>query len=265
MLATRIGLISNHRAWFSNMNESNETFLALKDQLAQFGFYYLVDILVTAIYIPTCFVSSILSVVCVLVFLQREFKLPMYAYLRLYTIANTILALVSIYSALTTPIQLIGFANSYAANFYVAYVYQPVMSLSYFFTTIVDLAMLMDRIALFVTPLKAVFCKHPYKLSALILVYCVCVDFPFFFLYMPKSARFQLNRTEFFTLYYVDYNDFGHSSAGRVVQYCQWAVRDILPVVLIFVCGLVSIALLKSHMKKKKTILRASWFFIFKF
>lgn len=242
-------------------NSTNDTenitheYATLRDQLAGFGFYYLTDILVTAIYIPTCFIGSFLSLICVVVFYQRDFKLPMYAYLRLYSIANTLLALVSIYSALTTPIQLFPFFNSQASNIYVSYVYEPIMSMCYFFTTVLDIAMLMDRIAIFVPKLKPVFCKHPYIVSAVIFVICLCIDFPFFFFYMPNSTLFQLNDTEYYRLYYVDYTSFGYSDAGRVVQYCQWALRDILPVVLIFICGVVSVALLKAHMRKKQRII----------
>lgn len=243
-------------------NETNTTtpieYLSLRDQLAMFGFYYLVDILVTAFYIPTCFIGSFLSIICVIVFYSREFKLPMYIYLRLYSIANTIIALVSIYSALTTPIQLIPWANSPAANYYVAYVYCPIMNLSYFFATVLDIAMLMDRIALFMPRLKPIFCNHPYKLSGVIFLICLVIDFPYFFFYLPASALFQLNSTEYYRLYYIDYTDFGHSDAGRITQYTQWVLRDILPVILIFICGVVSIGLLNAHMTKKKKILNLS-------
>lgn len=239
----------------STLNTSTAmTFLPLREQLAQFGFYYLVDILVTAIYIPTCFISSFLSIVCVFVFYAREFKLPMYAYLRLYSIANTTIALVSIYSALTTPIQLMPVWNMPSSNIYVAYVYEPIMNLSYFFTTVLDIAMLMDRIAIFVPRLKPVFCNHPYKLSACIFLFCLCIDFPFFFFYLPSSVLFQLNETEYYRLYFIDYTEFGYSNAGHIIQYCQWAIRDILPVVIIFICGLVSVGLLNSHMKKKQRL-----------
>lgn len=255
--------MSQNITWYNSSSMQNETtntteYLSLREQLAMFGFYYLVDILVTAFYIPSCFIGSFLSIVCVIVFYSREFKLPMYIYLRLYSIANTVIALVSIYSALTTPVQLISFANSPVANYYVAYVYCPIMNLSYFFATILDVAMLMDRIALFVPRLKPIFCNHPYKLSGVIFLYCLAVDFPYFFFYLPTSTLFQLNETEFYRLYYIDYTEFGHSDAGRIVQYTQWAVRDILPVILIFLCGLVSVALLKAHMKKKQKILNRS-------
>lgn len=241
----------------SNSTNSS-SYLPLSEQLAMFGFYYLVDILVTVIYIPTCFIGSFLSLVCVLVFYSREFKLPMYIYLRLYSIANTLIALVSIYSALTTPIQIISFANSSIANAYVAYVYCPIMNLSYFFATILDIAMLMDRIALFVPRLKPVFCNHPYKLSGLILLVCLAIDFPYFFFYMPKSVVLQLNATEFYRLHYVDYTEFGFSDTGRVIQYTQWIIRDILPVVLIFISAGVSVGFLNAHMKKKQKILNPS-------
>lgn len=239
---------------------SNTTFLPLSEQLGAFGFHYLVDILVTIFYIPSCFLGSLLSLVCILVFCSSDFKLPMFIYLRMYSLANTAIALVSIYSALTTPIQLISWANSSAANFYVAYVYCPIMNLSYFFATMIDIAMLMDRIALFVPRLKPLACNHPYKLSALVFVYCLAVDFPYFFFYLPTSVLFQLNETDYYRLYYIDYTEFGFSQAGHVIQYTQWVVRDILPVVAIFICGLVSVTLLKAHMNKKHTILNPSNF-----
>lgn len=234
---------------------STVVYLPLRDQMALNGYFYLAEIFVTIFYIPMSFIGLILSILCVVVFFKKEFKLPMYDYFRVYSISNCVICFVSIFNALTTPYQIISFANTYVAIVYSVYVFLPVGNLCYFFNTILDIAMILDRIGIFVPRMKLIFSSHPYKLSGLIFLVCTLIDAPYFFLWLPTSFELQLSDTDFYTVYSIDYTEFGYSKVGTIIVYIQYVLRDTLPTILIFIFSSISVVLLRSHLKKKSNLI----------
>lgn len=177
---------------FTNFSNDTSIYLSLSEQLAQHGDHIWLELLVIIFYIPACFIGTLLSAVSILIFYQKEFRLPMYSYLMVYSINMLFICIISIYSAITTPTQVISFANTYAANWYVSYIYLPCINLNYFFTTILNIVMTLDRIALFVPKLKKLYSINHYLVCAAILLMCFIFGFPVFYFYKPNSTLLKL-------------------------------------------------------------------------
>jgi hypothetical protein len=101
-----------------------------------------------------------------------------------------------------------------------------------------DLCILLDRISLFESRIKNTIKLSGYKISLIVFVIVVVVDFPFYFWATIYPATLKLNATTSYTLWLYKTSDFTNSELGSVLNDIATGLRE---KVVTFFCKLYSI------------------------
>jgi hypothetical protein len=188
---------------------------------------------------------------------SQFFSMPLYDYLRVYSLNGAIILLfTSSIGFCSTSYRLFAQANSKWANVYYIYLYVPVVNTGYFFTSVLDSLITLDRIACFKPQLKEHIKLSPYKASLVAYLVCALVNFPYFFVYKPISRQVPLNASQSFTLWSSGRTDFARSEQGTIVTCVVYALRDVLTMLMEIVLNVISLFYLKQYLKRKSTLLR---------
>lgn len=245
------------------MNEMNETsvnyttytYYDLEYLLRTYGSTWTLDILNLTVFTAVSVIGLILNLFGLVVFLDKsEFNIPLYQYIRVSLVANSILCLASVFNFLATSYRLIAWSNSYWTQAYYNYVYSCIINLSYFYVSVLDIVILLDRIANFDKRFKTWFKLSPYTICIVIFVICALIDSPYYFVFMPGSFTAYLDRNTTFTIWFANTTPFAQSPVGRIVNFTLCAVRDGLVMIIHIVLNIISIHMLKNHLRKKKRI-----------
>jgi hypothetical protein len=155
-------------------------FLPLDVWLVAFGSTWILDILNLYPYSILSILGIILSSFALAIFQDEEFNIPLYKYLRIYTtnsIVNCVLSLGNIFWSVR---RIIPWSNSYFTQVYALYVFLPFATMCYFFSSVLDILILLDRIGHFNKKLKGFMTMPVYKMCAIEFVFCFVFNFPTF-------------------------------------------------------------------------------------
>jgi hypothetical protein len=149
--------------------------------------------------------------------------------------------------------RLFPWGNSFWAQAYYDFVYGNVSSVFYFFGSMLDIVILIDRIANFNKKVKERLTNlSPYKVGAIVLVVCLVIDMPYFILYMPGEVVAQINATTTFTIWFSATTPLATSRIGAALIFVCYGLRDVGVVVIEVFLNLVSMFYLKQFLNKKK-------------
>ena len=112
-----------------------------------------------------------------------------YKYLRVYTLNTSICCVISMLAFYSYSPRYFEFALEYGARIYRCIILNFVGTTLYFFSNMLDVVISLERLSLFITPLKNFKHIQPYLLSAGILVVCTVLNLPTFFLMEPVTDR----------------------------------------------------------------------------
>jgi hypothetical protein len=124
--------------------------------------------------------------------------------------------------------------------------------LNYFFGSVVDIIILLDRIGHFDKRIKTCIKLPPYLICIIAFFGCFLINFPYDILYEPGSITVNLNATVTFTLWTSLPTSFASSRLAAILVYVVASLRDILVFVIQISLNLVSVFLLKRYLDKKK-------------
>jgi hypothetical protein len=144
----------------------------------------------------------ILSIFSYVIFLDDEFNIPLYAYLRVYCINNILSAFITIFNFTYSSIRILEWSYSYGAQVYYNYILIPVANICYLYISVLNIVILLDRMSYFSVRMRNFFKLSPYKVSMIAFVVYFLVDLPYCFIYAPNSAEVKLNRAYIFTIWF---------------------------------------------------------------
>jgi hypothetical protein len=119
---------------------------------------------------------------------------------------------------------------------------------------------MLDRIAAIKPEFARFIPLTPYKLSMIAGVCCFLITLPFDFVFVPGSLSFELNATVTFTQWFTSTSEFSHTFLGVLLTFIEYAIRDLLVLVVEITLNIISILLLKSHFNKKKRLVDPNGF-----
>jgi hypothetical protein len=224
------------------------------DLLAAFGSTPALDVFNFLPFTITSTIGLIMNILAFLVFQDSEFNVRLYAYLRVYCLNNACLCFLNIFNFTFSSIRLFSFANSYWAQVYYNYIYTPVITLNYFFGSVVDIIILLDRIGHFDKRIKPCIKLSPYWICIIAFLGCFLINFPYNILYEPGSITVNLNATITFTLWTSLPTSFASSRLATILVYVVAGLREILVFVIQISLNFVSVFLLKRYLNRKKRI-----------
>jgi hypothetical protein len=222
--------------------------------LTGFGSTWVLDTWSFLPFTITSAIGFILNILAFLVFQDSEFNIPLYAYLRVYCLNNACLNFLTLFNFTFSSIRLFSFANSYWAQVYFNYIYSPISNMNYFYSSVLDITILLDRLVHFENRIKGLFKLKPYWICVIAFFICFIVDSPYYFLYAPASLTVYLNATTTFTFWYGWPTSFGASHLATVLAYLVAGLRDVLVVILQIALNLASMIYLKRYLNRKRKI-----------
>ena len=183
-------------------NSTNLTYYTIDFLLTTYGSTWILDNLNLYLFTIVSIFGLFVSILSLLVFQDKEFNIPLYAYLRVHSINNTILSLISIFNFIYSSYRILSWSNAYWTQVYYNYIYIPLSVLSYFYSSALSVIILLDRISYFVNRVKIIFLFSPYRMSLVIFLICFIINFPFNFVFTPTSFTGNIDSNTEFTVWF---------------------------------------------------------------
>jgi hypothetical protein len=119
-------------------------------------------------------------------------------------------------------------------------------NVAYFFGSMLDMVILLDRISTFKPNVKEWFRLSPYKTCLLCLIIVILVSGPYYFVNQVDSVTLRLNPTENFTVWFFRSSDFASTTLGSVLMFLVYGIRDLGVMVMQIVLNTTSMYFFKS-------------------
>jgi hypothetical protein len=179
--------------------------------------------------------------------------IKLYAYMRVYLINSAVLCLFLTLSIFLSR-RFTDFANNYVSTFITAYIMPAPSLICYLYAGVLDIIIILDRIAMLSNRLKFIGRISPNYLCLALFIPCVIINLNVLFNYYPSSMIIWLSDTEQKMFYYFDLSNMNRTRASNIIVFLQSLLRDMCTFTSQFVLNLVSIYLLKKHLKKKSKL-----------
>jgi hypothetical protein len=245
------------------MNETNKTnaadppdFFLSKDQwLTIFGSTWSLDMFMSYPYIIASILGFIFNSYSLAVFQDAEFNIDLYKYMRVYCVNNMAVCLFGAGNCFFATKRLLPWSNSYYTSAYSSFFYIPMMNVHNLNGSLIDIYILLDRIANFNNRVKAWINWPVYKTCIITFIACFLFNIPSFVSFSPWPVTVMLNSTSPFTIWLTGTSDyFGSNLIGKIWLGFFLAVRDFGVMAAQISLNLYSIVLLKQHLGKKRAL-----------
>jgi hypothetical protein len=143
--------------------------------------------------------------------------------------------------------------SEWAVCWYI-YAYIPVVNTEYFYSTVLDILITLDKIACFKTNVRSMIKLSSYKISAIAAALTLAVNFPFFFFFRPIARTFVINSNETVTFWLQTTTAFAQSGVGTVLSFTILAIRDVVTMLLVIVLSIISAWCLKEYLDKRSKL-----------
>jgi hypothetical protein len=197
----------------------------------------------------------LLNIIAFLVFLDPEFSIPLYAYMRMYCINNACMCLLVATNFIFASYRLVPWDNTYWAQAYYAYGFGDLSAVFYLFGSLLDIVILLDRIGNFNKSVKASLTKlSPRQVGGLVVVLGILINVPYFIQYMPGKLVAPIGPNATFTVWFTQNTPMAMNPVGAAFIFLCYGLRDVGIVIAEVFLNCVSIIYLKRFLNKKKRI-----------
>ena len=238
------------------MNSSQMANLSISDLLATLG-YAQFNIIAYSAFIPSAGLAGV--ILCALsawIFFRPVFRQTEYVYYRIIALFHVLHLILAVpfgvcYSPLYVPPIYMQTCVS------LKMVYIPFSNLSFHYTAVLEIAILLERMKNFSQLIKKHFTTQPLLISGLLFVACFIVDFFFLFVYAPATSY-----TFYFydsrgvkqqgTFYTIGVSKLAMSQYGKVGVFLVYVVRDFFTLVVGVTLNLVSLVKCRRFMLNRR-------------
>jgi hypothetical protein len=193
----------------------------------------------------------ILNIVSLLTFNHKDIPdTPLYKYLRVYAFNGVLVNLIYITEFIPAAYRFMPIADTYEAQFYYNCILFPIVSTGYFYATILDILITLDRISHFNQRIyDMMILLSPYKTCAVSFIAVFIFNFPFYLVYTP--APLFNPKTNEQVGWYNGLTPFAQSQFGIIIVFIIYGLRDLFLLIVEIILNFVSVYFLKQHMAKK--------------
>jgi hypothetical protein len=213
---------------------------------------------------PTTIISviaSILSTFSVIVFFKKEFNSPMFFYFRILSICYLIQNVTGIPYAVCNAPRNKGEEAQKICAYYVT-VYIALGSLFTYYQSVLEIAILLDRLKTFNKTIKKYFTISTQKFSLILFVICFLIDLLYMFAFSPQEL-FWYNYKEDGTLerksiWLVTPSTFATSSIGRIFLILTYVIREFMTIIFTVGFSLFLLNYMRNYFKNKAKMAKKS-------
>jgi hypothetical protein len=196
-------------------------------------------------------VAFVLNAIAFLILQGPEFDTNLYKYMIVYTANNTVFSLCVTFNWINVCFRLIPWSNSYLTQALDIYFQTNVCNVSYFYGSLIDMCVLIDRIAILKSQVRNMIKLTPYKICMIAFVTVVVIDSPSYFVLTVTDEHFKLNSTTSYIVWYFKNSDFANTQLGIALTYMVYGIREGFVTLAQIFLNMASMYCFKQHMHKK--------------
>ena len=235
------------------MNSTNQTEIeSLNYWFNYYGATVSIDIMYMYLLTPISIIAFLLnSITYYILSSMRQFSQSiLYIYLKLYILNSIVLSILLISCFTCNTYSIFDFTNTYEALAYGAYFLAPVVSVFYFYSTLLEICIALER-SLNFFPIKLRFKKinNYKKISLILFLFSVIINIPFGFMYYPGLEKVPVKK-QMLNYYYWGISDFSNSVFGMATFYFLYFVRDILFLLIKIIINVYSVYVVRQYLTK---------------
>ena len=236
------------------MNSTNETYYPLEFWFEAFGIPKYLDLISAYIILPIGLISFLLNVLAFIVLRKQSFQKSLFfSYMKLYILNGAILSLICSTTFIFIAQKIFSFSNTYYADAYGAYVFTPVQTMFFLYTSLLEICILIERLLYFLpSRFRKIQNINFIKLNLFLVLFCIILHIPSIFFFVPAFVDVQLDRNTSYRIWYAGITDFSNTFIGQLFNYLQYLIRDILPLILKIILNSMLVYLVKSYLNKLK-------------
>ena len=237
------------------MNSTNSTSIESLDYwFNYYGVTFTIDIMYMYFLTPISIVSLFLNSISFYTLASNHqfSKSILYSYLKLYILNSIIISLLLISAFTCNTYRIFEFTNTYLALVYGSYILTPVISFFYFYSTLLEICISLERSLKFF-PAKYRFkkIKNFKRICLMLFLFSTVINIPFGFVYYPALAEVPVGK-KILNLYYWGLSDFSVSVYGKFITYVVYGVRDILFLLIKIIINIYSVYVVRQYLSKIK-------------
>lgn len=221
-----------------------------------FGVTFELDVLY--MYILTIFslLSIFLNSLVFKVILKIKFNLSIiYSYFRLYIFNSLIISILLMTTFIGNTYRTFKFTNTYLALAFAIYGNTPLLSTFYFYSTLLEIIIILERTERFIAPKYRYLRKFNFNnICMATFLFSFVLNFPTFFNYHPGFSDVQLNDSLTFRIYYWALSDYSNSLFGSILSFTIYFIRDFMFLVLKIALNVYSVYLIKKYLAKIRPV-----------
>jgi hypothetical protein len=206
---------------------------------------------------PTTIISAIASIFSffsLVVYFKKDFNSLMFFYFRIMSICYLILNLTGIPYALCNATRYVEEEQLKLCAYYVTS-YIALVSLLTYYQSVLEIAILLDRLKTFNKTIKKYFTISPQKFSLILFVICFLIDLFYMFVFIPQELvwyNYKEDGTlERKSIWLVLPSTFASSSIGRIFLILTYIIREFITIIFSVGFNIFLLNYMREYFKNK--------------
>ena len=237
---------------------NNETFYLSREAVFDLYGSKLREHLCNFIMAPLNILGVIANLVSLAVLCNKKFSSKgLYTYFIVHTINSLLINLLQCFESIALNFRTFEFTykTSYSGYFQ-SFVYIPLLNLLVLYGIILEVCVTIERNSQFSAKFKCLVKYKARNVCIILFFLCFAINFSHFFVGRPAVFKHKLNSTEILEIHFFKVTNFSKSLPGMTINSLVYFFRDIILFIVQIVLNMMTIYLLRQHLKNKKSILK---------
>lgn len=240
----------------SNQTKLNDLYHSKLYWQEKNGNFLFIDILYISLLCPVSTVGVVLNLIALKIFSLKCFSTKnVYKYFKVYTINSMIICILFALNFLVKSPNILEFTNTYVSRLIALRMYFPVFAILYFYSSIMDIFISLERISHFTIKLKNIRNYNPYKVCFFLFLVSVAMNSTYIFVYVPGSVNIKLDDNSNYTVHKTVLSAYGKSPIGQLNIIVVYLIRDVFILLTVIVLNILSIVLLRRYLRERRELL----------
>jgi hypothetical protein len=207
--------------------------------------------------IPMGAIGTLLNIFGLIILNGEDFQLPIYDYMRIYTLNSTCISFATIFRFINNSRRFFAFSNTNTAQFFTGNIFIPIINILFCYGGYLDSLLTFDRVVLLSGTMKWFHKLNPKIVCFTIFVASNIAMMPYWFFYKTAMRVVKLSPNETFSLYTYTTTPFAKGDTGVLLRSIGFAIADITPLVLLISFSISTVILLKRYTVKKMRLMQS--------
>ena len=224
-----------------------------------YGNYFYIDILYITVLCPVSVIGVFLNLITLKIFKSRCFSTKnVYKYFKVYTINSLIICFLFSINFLFRSPTILEYTNTYAVRLLGIKIMFPIFATIYFYLSILDIVISLERVSHFLIKLKKLHAFNPYKVCTWLFLINILINLIYILVYEPGHSNVNLNLQTNYSIYYNTLSTYGKTKIGQLNIAAIYILRDVVILFIVIILNVLSIILLNKYLKRRRIFLNVN-------